>query len=58
VKEIVIVGVSTNNSVEVTARTAGNLGFKTYVIGDATFTFAKKDYSGVKRSASEMQAIC
>jgi nicotinamidase-related amidase len=34
---VVIVGVSTNNSVEATARTAGNLGFRTYLVSDGTF---------------------
>ncbi len=48
IKTLVIVGVSTNNSVEATARTAGNLGFKTYVVGDACFAFAKKDYDGTQ----------
>jgi nicotinamidase-related amidase len=54
---VVIVGVSTNNSVEATARTAGNLGFRTYVVADATFTFEKVDFDGVKRSASEVHAM-
>jgi len=55
--QVVIVGVSTSNSVESTARTAGNLGFKTFVVSDATFTFAKKDYAGVQRSADEVHAM-
>ncbi len=54
---LVIVGVSTNNSVEGTARTAGNLGFKTQVVSDATFTFEKIDYSGTKRTAEEVHAM-
>ena len=54
---VAIVGVSTNNSVEATARTAGNLGFKTYVAADATFAFAKPDYNGVLRSAEEVHAM-
>lgn len=54
---VAIVGVSTNNSVEATARTAGNLGFKTYVAADATFAFAKLDYNGVLRSAEEVHAM-
>ncbi|MDY0162876.1 cysteine hydrolase family protein [Desulfobotulus sp.] len=57
VKHVVIAGVSTSNSVESTARTAGNLGFKTIVVSDATFTFAKKDYRGVLRSADEVHAM-
>lgn len=54
---VAIVGVSTNNSVEATARTAGNLGFTTYVAADATFAFAKSDYNGVLRSAEEVHAM-
>lgn len=54
---LVIVGVSTNNSVEATARTAGNLGFTTYVIADGCFTFAKTDYHGVLRSAEDVHAM-
>lgn len=56
-RQVAIVGVSTSNSVESTARTAGNLGFKTIVISDATFTFAKRDYAGVQRSADEVHAM-
>ncbi|MEM7736565.1 MAG: cysteine hydrolase family protein [Deinococcota bacterium] len=54
ITEVVIVGVVTNNSVEATARMSGNLGFKTWVVADATFTFAKQDYAGVWRSAEDV----
>jgi nicotinamidase-related amidase len=54
---LVIVGVSTNNSVEATARTAGNLGFRTQVVSDATFAFDKVDYSGTARTAAEVHAM-
>jgi len=54
IKSLVIVGVSTNNSVEATVRSAGNLGFNTIVINDATFAFAKHDYSGRPRTAEEV----
>ena len=57
IQAIAIVGVSTNNSVEATARTAGNLGFETYVAADATFAFAKVDYNGVLRSAEDVHAM-
>lgn len=57
ITKLVIVGVSTNNSVEATARTAGNLGFETQVVGDATFAFDKVDYYGTKRSAEEVHAM-
>jgi nicotinamidase-related amidase len=54
---LVVVGVSTNNSVEATARTAGNLGFRTSVAADATFAFDKTDYAGTHRSAAEVHAM-
>jgi nicotinamidase-related amidase len=49
--------VSTNNSVEATARTAGNLGFKTQVVSDATYTFDKIDYAGTPRTAAQVHAM-
>jgi nicotinamidase-related amidase len=54
---VAIVGVSTNNAVEATARTSGNLGFKTYVVSDATFAFAMYDYDEAPRSAQEVHAM-
>jgi nicotinamidase-related amidase len=57
ITSLAIVGVSTNNSVEATARSAGNLGFSTFVAADATFAFEKRDYSGVMRSASDVHAM-
>ncbi|MDR6957518.1 nicotinamidase-related amidase [Pseudomonas brassicacearum] len=57
IEQLVIVGVATNNSVESTARTAGNLGFDTWVAEDACFTFDKADYFGNARTASEVHAM-
>lgn len=56
-QQIVVVGVSTNNSVESSARTAGNLGFDTVVVSDATFAYAMRDYAGVERTADEVHAM-
>lgn len=57
IRTLVITGVSTSNSVEATVRSAGNLGFNTYVVADGCFTFAKRDYDGVERSAQEVHAM-
>jgi nicotinamidase-related amidase len=54
IARVVIVGVSTNNSIEATARTAGNLGFDVFVVADATFAFDKADYAGRARTAEEV----
>jgi nicotinamidase-related amidase len=51
---VVIVGVASENSVEATARSAGNLGFSTTVVADACYTFAKTDFAGRQRSAEEV----
>lgn len=57
IHKLVVVGVSTSNSVEATVRAAGNLVFETYVVSDATFTFAKRDYVGIYRTADEVHAM-
>jgi nicotinamidase-related amidase len=57
IKELVIVGVSTNNSVEATARSAGCLGFQTSVVSDATFTFDAPDLNGTIRAAEDIHLM-
>ena len=54
---LVIVGVITNNSVEATVRMAGNLGFATWLVEDACFTFGRKDWRGTFRSAEDIHAM-
>jgi nicotinamidase-related amidase len=54
VDTLVFCGVITNNSLEATVRMAGNLGFETYLVEDAAFTFARKDYRGHLRTAQEV----
>jgi nicotinamidase-related amidase len=54
---LVVAGVITNNSVEATVRMAGNLGFDTYLVEDATFTFGRRDWRGTWRTADEVHAM-
>ena len=54
---VVIVGVSTPQSVQSTARTAGNLGLKTYVVSDASFAFDTTDLRGVHWPAEDVHAL-
>lgn len=57
ISEVVIAGVITNNSVEATARMSGNLGYRTYVVSDATFTFGLIDFNGMEHSAEDIHNI-
>jgi nicotinamidase-related amidase len=54
---LIVTGVTTNNSVEATVRMAGNLGFETYLVEDATFTFGRPDWNGLRRTAEEVHAM-
>lgn len=57
IRRLVLAGVSTNNSVEASARSAGNLGFLATVVADACFAFEKRDYGGNLRSAEEVHLM-
>jgi len=54
---LLVTGVITNNSVEATVRMAGNLGFNTFLVEDAVFTYGRKDWNGTFRTASEVHAM-
>jgi nicotinamidase-related amidase len=43
--------------VEATVRMAGNLGFDTFLVEDAAFTFGRKDWNGTPRTAAEVHAM-
>ncbi|NVZ69371.1 cysteine hydrolase family protein [Pseudomonas costantinii] len=57
IKQLVIVGVITNNSVESTARSGGNLGFDVIVAADACYTFDQTDLSGRLWPAEDVHAL-
>ena len=54
---LVVTGVITNNAVEATVRMAGNLGFETYLVEDACFTFGRRDWKGRWRTAEEVHSM-
>lgn len=57
VRELILIGVITNNSVEASGRTAGNLGFKTTVVADGAFTFDQIDLNGRLWPAEDVHAL-
>lgn len=54
---LIIVGMQTNMCVSTTARMAGNLGFTTYVVSDATATFDNTGPDGTRYSSELLHNV-
>ena len=57
IKNVIIAGLTTDHCVSSSARMAGNLGYDTFVVSDATATFDKVGSNGTKYSAEIIHEV-